>query len=199
LRTGRARVAAIRTAEEAAALADAVPLGALRRSLFPWIVAHDFPRVASFLSPLELLWLGRGDSAPDASVDAWGVSAYSRLGCLCLHTLDRRNPDMLAGRLNAGVFASGFPDLGLRLAELLAELHMPAALFGGVLASATFDFVNGATSRDEDDRRGLVEFVLALRVDRVEEYLAMLTTGGPLVPPRDDADRLRGVAAGGQP
>jgi hypothetical protein len=67
-----------------------------------------------------------------------------------------------------------------------------------VLASATFDFVNDAASRDEDDRRGLVEFVLALRADRVEEYLGMLTTGGPLVPPGDDSDRLSGVAPGGR-
>jgi hypothetical protein len=107
---------------------------------------------------------------------------------------------MFAGRVNAGMLASGFPDLELRLAELLAELHMPASLLGGVLASATFDFVNGAVARDEDDRRGLVEFVLALRADRVEEYLAMLTTGGPLVPPGEAADRFDGVApAGRQP
>jgi hypothetical protein len=116
---------------------------------------------------------------------------------LCLR-VDRRSADLLTGRVNAGILASGIPDLGLRIAELLADLHMPAALLGGVLASATFDFVNGASSRDGDDRRGLVEFVLALRVDRVEEYLGMLTTGGPLVPPRDDSERLSGVAPGGK-
>ena len=59
---------------------------------------------------------------------------------------------------------------------------MPAALLGPVLASATLDFVNGVVTRDQDDRRGLVEFVQALRADRVEQYLALLTTDGPLVP-----------------
>jgi len=194
MRTARTRVAAIRTGDDAVALADALPLGSIRRTLFPWILVHDPSRAASFLSPVELLWLGLGDAATRPSLNGWGVSAQARLGCLCLQVIDRRTPDMLAARVNAGILASGFPDLGLRLAELLAELKMPAELLGGVLASAMFDFVNGATSRDEDDRRGLTEFVLALRVDRVEEYLAMLTTGGPLVPPRDDADRLDGVA-----
>jgi hypothetical protein len=50
------------------------------------------------------------------------------------------------------------------------------------LTSATLDFVNTVTSRDQDDRRGLVEFVQALQVDKVEQYLSLLTTGGPLVP-----------------
>jgi hypothetical protein len=196
----RARVSAVRTPDAALALAESIPLGSIRRTIFPWIVAHDPARAAAFFSPLELLWIGMGDAPVGAAGHGWGVSAQARLGCLCLQVVDKRPPDMLAGRVNAGILASGFPDLGLRLAELLAELKMPAALLGGVLASATSDFVNGAPSRDEDDRRGLVEFVLALRADRVEEYLAMLTTGGPLVPPRADADRHAGVApAGRQP
>jgi hypothetical protein len=77
---------------------------------------------------------------------------------------------------------SGFPDLHLRLAELLTELHMPASLLAPVLASAALDFVNTVVSRDQDDWRGLAEFVRSLRADRVELYLALLTTGGPLVP-----------------
>jgi len=72
--------------------------------------------------------------------------------------------------------------LNLRLAELLSDLHMPAVLLGPVLTAATLDFVNSATSRDPDDRRGLVEFVHSLKTDRVEQYLALLTTDGPLVP-----------------
>jgi hypothetical protein len=185
----RVRVASTKTGSEATALVASIPIAPIRRSVFPWIVSHDPSRAASFFSPVELLWLGLGDAPVSTSMQGWGVSGQARVGCLCLQVIDRRSGDMLTGRVNAGILASGFPDLELRLAALLAELKMPASLLGGVLASATFDFVNGATSRDEDDRRGLVEFVQALRVDRVEEYLAMLTTGGPLVPPRDDADR----------
>ena len=78
--------------------------------------------------------------------------------------------------------ASAFPDLNLRLAELLAELHMPAELLGPVLTAGVLEFVNSAMSRDPDDRRALVEFVQSLRLDRLEMYLALLTTDGPLVP-----------------
>jgi hypothetical protein len=175
-----------------------MPIGSIRRTIYAWIVAHDPSRAASFFSPVELLWLGMGRAPLRPSLDEWGVSARTRIGCLCLRILDRRSPDQLAGRLNAGILASGVPDLGLRIAELLADLRMPAVLLGGVLAAATYDFVNGAASRDEDDRRGLVEFVLALKIDRVEEYLALLTSGGPLVPPRDDSDRLAGIASAGR-
>ena len=80
------------------------------------------------------------------------------------------------------MMASAFPDLNLRLAELLSELRLPAALLGPVLTSATLDFVNAVISRDPDDRRGLVEFVQALRSEHLEQYLALLTTDGPLVP-----------------
>jgi len=80
------------------------------------------------------------------------------------------------------MIASAFPDLNFRIAELLRDLHMPAALLAPVLMSATLDFINSTTSRDQDDHRGLVEFVQALQSDRVEQYLALLTTDGPLVP-----------------
>ena len=86
------------------------------------------------------------------------------------------------------MLASAFPDLNLRLAELLADMKMPAALLGPVLASATLDFIDSVTSRDQDDRRALVEFVQALRPERVEQYLALLTTDGPLVPVGEAAD-----------
>jgi hypothetical protein len=59
---------------------------------------------------------------------------------------------------------------------------MPAALLGPVLRSAAHDFVNGAISRDPDDWRGPAEFVQALRPEHLEQYLALLTTDGPLVP-----------------
>jgi len=74
------------------------------------------------------------------------------------------------------------PDLNFRLAELLEDLHMPPSLLAPVLSSATLEFVNLAISRDPDDRRGPIEFVHGLRRERVEAYLALLTTDGPLVP-----------------
>jgi hypothetical protein len=182
LRLGRARLAALGTRSEAAALADEIRMSPARRSLLLWIVAHDREGLARFLSAGELLWLGLDRPESGAQLHAWGAPARPRFGCLCLRVVDPRPDEMFSGRWHSGVRASTFPDLSLRLAELLAELGMPAPLLGAVLAPAVLDFVNLVVSRDPDDRRGLVEFVQELRVDHLEQYLAALTTDGPLVP-----------------
>jgi hypothetical protein len=179
---GRARLAALRTPLEAVALADEIRLSPTRRTLLPWVIEHDPARLDTYLSPGELLSLGLEKTPMPASLHAWGAPTEARQGCLCLQVFDRRPWEMLAGRWNSGILISGFPDLNIRLAELLTELRMPAPLLAPVLESAVLDFVDNANSRDQDDRRGLVDFVQALRVDRLELYLGLLTTDGPLVP-----------------
>jgi hypothetical protein len=182
MQKGRTRLAAVKTAAEATALADEIRLGPLRRSLLPWVLANEPDRLAAFLSPTELFWLGL-DKIPIASrLHAWGAPAEPRFGCLCLELLQPHSWETLAGRWHSGILSSGFPDLNLRLAELLAELRMPASLLAPVLAAATLDLVDTAAVRDSDDRRALVEFVSGLRPVRVEQYLALLTADGPLVP-----------------
>ena len=184
IRAGRARLSAVRSTADARAVADAIFLSPQRQTLLAWTVAHDPARVSAFLSPTELFWLGAGD-ARVANLDAWGAPAGPRIGCLCLQMVRARSWEMYAGRWNTGMIASAFPDLNFRIAELLSDLHMPAALLAPVLLSAVLDFVNSTISRDQDDHRGLVEFVQALQSDRVEQYLALLTTDGPLVPVGD--------------
>ena len=181
IRAGRAQLGAVATARDAIEIADELSFGALRRTLLTWTVLHDPERVSVFLSPSELLWLGRGRNRPEA-LQAWGAPAGPRQGCDCLHFARPRFREILAGRASAGMLASAFPDLNARLAELLSELRMPAALLAPVLRSAALEFVNGAVSRDPDDWRGPVEFVQALGTEHLEQYLALLTTGGPLVP-----------------
>jgi hypothetical protein len=181
MKAGRSRLAAVRTAADVDAVADEIRLSPLRRTLLAWIVAaNERDRVEASLSPVELLWLGK--ASLDQSLNAWGVPAEPRLGCHCLKLLDRQPLDYLGGRWHSGMFATGFPDLNLRVAELLADLKMPAPLLAPVLRSAMLDFVDSAVTRDSDDRQGLVDFVQALRPERVEQYLALLTTDGPLVP-----------------
>ncbi len=182
IRRGRERLDAAKAPSEAVALADEIHLSGARRTLLPWVIAHEPGRAAAFLSPVELFWLGLEHTPVAASAQPWGAPAGPRLGCLCLQLTDRRAWETLTGRWSSGIFATTFPDLNLRLAELLADLHMPPSLLAPVLASATLDFINTVTSRDQDDHRGLVEFVRALRADRVEQYLALLTTDGPLLP-----------------
>ena len=182
LRNGRARVAALRTAESAQALADEIGLGPARGSLLSWVVANDRERLAAALSPTELLWAGLERAPMPATFHAWGGPAEPRLGCLCLRMIDRRPWERYAGRWHSGIPTSGFSDLNLRVTELLAEVPMPAALTAPVLSAATLELVEGAAMRDHDDYRGLTEYVGSLRRVSVEQYLALLTTDGPLVP-----------------
>jgi hypothetical protein len=182
IRKGRDRLAAVATPDQAMAIADEIGMGGSRRSVLTWSVTRAPDRVATFLSPSELLRLGLGPARMDARLHAWGTSAKPRLGCLCLQLHDRRPLEAFTGRWGSGIFATAFPDLNLRLAELLAELRMPASLVGPILTSATLELLNNTASHDADDRRALVEFVAALTLDRLEQYLALLTTDGPLVP-----------------
>lgn len=181
MRKGRARLDAVRTPADAHAVADDLHLGAARRTLLAWMAAHEAERTSAFLSPSELLWLGL-EPEKIGALDAWGAPGVSRAGCLCLQVMDRRPWETFSGRWTTGLMASAFPDLNFRLAELLAELQMPAALLAPVLTSSTLDFINNASCRGPDDHRGLVEFVQSLRAERMEQYLALLTTDGPLVP-----------------
>ena len=80
------------------------------------------------------------------------------------------------------MLATGFADLNLRVAELLDQLHMPGMLLAPVLAAATWDFLMDVQISDFDDTAAWVEFASTISVDRVEQYLALLTTDGPLVP-----------------
>lgn len=182
LTRGRARVASARSVSDVLTLADLIRLSPARRTLLSWAMVHDLERVAASFSLSELLWLGAEGSEASGGMDGWGAPAEPRLGCLCLRFIDRRPWEVLAGRWGTGIFATGFPDLNLRLNEHLQALHMPATLLAPVLAAATVDFVENVNSRDPDDRRSLVEFVQGLKRERVEEYLALLTTDGPLVP-----------------
>jgi hypothetical protein len=179
---GRARLAAVRSGAEAVEIADEIRLSPARRTLLPWVVANDPERLGAFLGPMELLWLGLEKAPVAASLDAWGAPAEPRLGCFCVQLLDRRPWELFAGRWQSGIFSGAFPDLNLRLAEMLAQLKMPGALLPAVLTAATPDVAETSTSRDHDDRRALVEVVQALKVERLEQYLALLTSDGPLVP-----------------
>ena len=198
IQRGRARLAEIRTPVEAAAVAGEIPLGPIGRSLLPWAVAHDRTRVAAFLSTTELFWLGLEKRPIDARFDAWGAHAGPRLGCFCLRLSERPSWEALAGRWSSGISLTGFSDLNLRLTELLTALHMPAALLGSILGPATRDFITMAVSRDQDDRRGLVEFVQGMRTDRVEHYLSFLTVDGPLVPVGEAASSSAAGSVRGQ-
>jgi hypothetical protein len=193
VRRGRERAAALRTPREVEAVAGLLNLGPARTTLLTWAVRRQPADLRLSLS--ELLVLGLEPGAKAGYLDSWGAPAEPRLGCLCLQMPTSRQADLLTGRWHTGALATGFPDLNLRLAELLDDLGMPGMLLPSVLAAATWDFVVNVRSRDYDDRQALVDYVDALTRDRVELYLALLTTDGPLVPMLDGSGSRHGEGA----
>jgi hypothetical protein len=182
VRRGRERLANVRTRDEAAAIGDELALPPLMRTLLAWNATFDARRALDVLTLSHVFLLGLEPAADPARFDAWGVAVDTRSGCHCLQFPGRRAGDLLPGRWFGGVLATGFADLNLRLAELLDEVRMPGALLAPVLAAATSDFTLGVEMRDFDDVPGWSDYTKALDIDRIEQYLALLTTDGALVP-----------------
>ena len=195
-RKGRARLAGLRTPAEAMALADDIHLGAARRTLLAWAVAHEPARVAAFLSPSELFWLGLGTTRVDASLHAWGAPAEPRLGCLCLRLIDPRPIEVLSGRWNFGMLASAFPDLNLRLAELLAEHEDAgrAARPGAGVGHARLHQQRDEPRSGRSPRRSSSSCRRSAP-NASSSISRCSTTDGPLVPVGDAADRDRSARA----
>jgi hypothetical protein len=115
-------------------------------------------------------------------LDGWGMSNESLEGCYCLRFPDRAAWENFSGRPGAGQVAARLPGLALRLAELLTEMGIPAALMPATFAYAAQDFVDEAPAMHSDDGTALVLQARALTRVRVEDYLAAVAAQGPLRP-----------------
>jgi hypothetical protein len=181
IRRGRARVAgAARDVETLRALAREAGVDGWRLQQVPWVVRHDLDQIDRTFALSELLQLGRVPAG--VNVDAWGASAIAASGCLCTRVPTAPDWPSTIGRAEIGLIASRMPDLALRVAELLHELQLPAALARGVMAVATQDFVDRVEPADADDWRALAEAAASVSRDQVEDYVAAQTSGGPLLP-----------------
>jgi len=89
---------------------------------------------------------------------------------------------MLGGRPQIGLLATAVPDLNLRVASVLTELHMPARLAKYVLSAAVQDFIDEVRTTDPDDWLTMARTAAAVTRERIEDYVAAATAGGPLVP-----------------
>jgi hypothetical protein len=182
LRRGRARLA--QAAADPAVLADVTAdlrLRDWRRGALPSIAAGDAAHLESAFTLSEELWLGGGGDA-EAAAAAWGTSARWDDGCLCPRLVRPAPLDALAGRTAEGRLAALSPDLHLRVAELLAEMRLPARLAPAILSLALQDLMDEAEPAYLDDTLAITRYARALTRTRMEDYVAALVGRGPLVP-----------------
>ncbi len=178
---GRARVAALDGPGPALdAIADAVQLDGWRRRAVAWALGRNRGEVDSFFSLGEFFELGGGAGGPLPA--GWGTSGIGSDDCLCLEFIPANQWKLRSGRPPLGLLATAMPDLDLRVALVLRELRLPAALGKDVLRSAAQDFEDEVRPTDPDDWLALVRAARAVPRDRIEDYVAASAAAGPLVP-----------------
>jgi hypothetical protein len=183
VRRGRDRVAGLSADPTRwADVAAAAGLDEARRELLSWAVVHEPNRAAGFFSVGDLLRLG-GQARPGPSgLDAWGAAGTSYDGRLSLQFPASQPFATFAGRRMRGVMTGLVPDLALLVGELLDERRLPASLARSVLMVATLDYLDRASLAYDDDWMTMVADVQRILPSRMDDYLASVTTAGPLVP-----------------
>ena len=176
---GRRRVAETRDGPDLDAIADALQIESARRRSLRWTLAHEPDTLSSMFSLTELLTLGGGD---DRRLDSWGMAVTAVNGCLCSRLLRPTVWRTLAGRPQLGLTAAILPDVNFRIAILLKELDLPAALAKIVLSAAMQDFIDEVRPTDDGDWLSLSRAARAITRERVEDYVAAATATGPLMP-----------------
>lgn len=161
------------------ALAREIAMDGWRVRALQWTIRHDPQRIGSFFSMTDLLYLGGGRGA---DLQAWGMSAVSSLGCICTQLAAPGAWTALIGRPQLGLLGTTVADLNLRVAVMLHDLQLPAGLAKSVLAAAVQDFIDRVQPSDTDDWLTLVRTAQSLSRERIEDYVAAATAGGPLVP-----------------
>ena len=134
-----------------------------------------------FVALSELMWLGHPE-ADVAALDAWGVSAYPVDGSLSLRMPRGHASEDFQGPRGVGVLAAQTADVHIHVAEMLADLELPASLAPGLAAYIVWDVLTTAEMAHPDDFLALVRATRLLPPDRTFDYVSTLTATGPLVP-----------------
>jgi hypothetical protein len=170
------------------ALAREISMDGWRRRALRWNIDHAPGSVASLFSMTDFLYLGGGGRL---DLDAWGMSARNVTGCLCTRLAAPGLWTALVGRLQPGLLGAAVADVNLRVAVALAEMQLPAQLARSLLAIAVQDFVEDVQFVHLDDWLARVRTAQGLTRERIEDYLAIVTFDGPLMPVGGDGTRER--------
>jgi hypothetical protein len=186
--SGRAQVQSATDAVSLDRLAVRVSMSESRRELLAWTLQQEPARVPALFSTAEMFWLGL-NGRPFERLDAWGTSFEPQSGCYCLRFPAAGTWDRVAGRLGGRLLGAAVPDLTLRVAEHLAALKVPVALFPGVMAMAMQDFIDSAPPLFDDDWLGIVGYAGQVSRDTVQDYVAALVAAGPVRDATREAQR----------
>jgi hypothetical protein len=183
VKRGQARFDALSAnRDELEAVARDAGLSEWRREALGWSLTHDRENVDAQISLLELMWLGAPRNAERVGLDAWGAASTPLSGCLCLEMPTPRDWETLGGRPSVGVLATRGADVAVLIARELSERHLPAALAPGIAAFAMQDVLDGTQPAYFDDWSQFGRAARSIPEDRIVDYIAALTAGGPLVP-----------------
>jgi hypothetical protein len=182
LARGRARLAALKTgAPSLPAFTDEMTNAGLsqsRQNQLMWALQRsDRADVDAMLSLSDLYHLG---SADDLAA-GWGQSGRLIDGCWCVRGLERGPVERFRGYSVAYV-AVMVADLPLRLAEVLAEMRIPADVLEPMLPFAVQDVLDQASQFVADDWEPLT-WSGRLTPARVGDYLQALVSRQILAPP----------------
>jgi hypothetical protein len=190
---GRARLASLRpNRDEIERVARAAGLSEWRREALAWTLTQDPGRTSSALSLVELLWLGAPRPSAAAPLDPWGAATLPLSGCPCLQMPRAAAWEDLSGRPAQGIMATRAADVALLVADALAARKLPASLAPGIVALAMQDVLDAAHPSYYDDWSGFTTAAATLPAAKLDDYVAALTAGGPLLPvPRTDPQTTR--------
>jgi hypothetical protein len=152
-----------------------------RREALRWTLEHERDQAPARFSLVDLFWLGSPRAKP-RHYDRWGAASTPLDGCLCLRMPDAGPWEMRGGRTATGQLATRGVDVGLRIAEFLAELELPSALAPGLLAYAMQDVLDHAQPAFFDDWPAFERTARELPRERLNDYIAALAAGGELIP-----------------
>jgi hypothetical protein len=187
---GRARLAALDGSRaEIERIAEDAGLSAWRREALAWTAVNDRDNLASQLSPVETMLLGKPRASAALALDGWGAAVLPLNGCLCLAMPRARPWEALSGRPSLGLLATRGADVSILVADALAAMKLPSQLAPGVIAYAMQEVLDQARPAFYDDWPEFSRAAIALKRDMVVDYIAALTAGGALLPARLAQDR----------
>ena len=193
IRRGRARISGLSAHPTALShVLRVAPVGEWREQVLPWVLEREPDRILEYFSLVDLVRVGEAEATPVPPLDAWGTSALATEGCLCLRYPGLESWETFAGRIGTSLVVDRVPDLTLRVAESLATLGLPAQLVRAVMAVAVQDVLDQYQPAFGDDWAALVATVRRIPDGRLEDYIAALTSGGPLIATdRESTDHAR--------